>query len=552
MLRDDESFHEDYISSILQLVWRNCYLTSGIPVWTVNGALYSLNDLFNGLLPGHNISGTNILVTSIVLGDNRNGSMYQCLIPQTPPLPDILSDPAFLYVAGVPDMVPGFGLFSNMIVVDMTKRVRNFTLSWDKPFDNFDPILNYTIITSCSDNTVCPVTHVTGSDVTTLDISYTLPIITVNYTISISANNTFGASDPVMRVLAAPNIARNVAVMCAPLDLLNRCTVTWNPLSYGNNAIPLPITYTVRYSGVNVTTGIQSDDGVTALVFLQPAVDGRIFATVEAENAFGSAGVSSSAEDDITASSVQGTRSSLLNAAQFYNLEVVCDISPSSTADYCEVFAHGPNSITASATIVDDMATVTISSLQCEGTYSITAGGIVDQTLDGPRFHIETITAAECVMIPTATSSLMIATPTSTVSSGSSGGSSDSDDSTGAIIGIVVGGICGAIVVVVVIIIVIYCCCYREDKESSDVIAMSNIPPTVQLPLSDNVQMNTNPAYAVSTAGTVKMEDNPAYQTMTTNPGGGGGGAGIGGSYYEDIIDDRNVKMTQNPAYTVP
>ena len=85
-----------------------------------------------------------------------------------------------------------------------------------------------------------------------------------------------------------------------------------------------------------------------------------------------------------------------------------------------------------------------------------------------------------------------------------------------------------------------------------DVIAMSNIPPTVQLPLSDNVQMNTNPAYAVSTAGTVKMEDNPAYQTMTTNPGGGGGGAGIGGSYYEDIIDDRNVKMTQNPAYTVP
>ena len=99
-------------------------------------------------------------------------------------------------------MVPGFGLFSNMIVVDMTKRVRNFTLSWDKPFDNFDPILNYTIITSCSDNTVCPVTHVTGSDVTTLDISYTLPIITVNYTISISANNTFGASDPVMRVLA--------------------------------------------------------------------------------------------------------------------------------------------------------------------------------------------------------------------------------------------------------------------------------------------------------------------------------------------------------------
>ena len=47
------------------------------------------------------------------------------------------------------------------------------------------------------------------------------------------------------------------------------------------------------------------------------------------------------------------------------------------------------------------------------------------------------------------------------------------------------------------------------------------------------------------------MEDNPAYQTMTTNPGGGGGGGATGSrvNYYEDIINDRNVKMTQNPAY---
>ena len=81
---------------------------------------------------------------------------------------------------------------------------------------------------------------------------------------------------------------------------------------------------------------------------------------------------------------------------------------------------------------------------------------------------------------------------------------------------------------------------------------MHAVGPThesVQLPLSDEVQMDTNPAYAVSTAGTVKMEGNPAYQTTTTNPGGG---AGRGLYYYEDIINDRNVKMTQNPAYAVP
>jgi len=79
------------------------------------------------------------------------------------------------------------------------------------------------------------------------------------------------------------------------------------------------------------------------------------------------------------------------------------------------------------------------------------------------------------------------------------------------------------------------------------------VPPheTVRPSLSDEVQMDTNPAYAVSTAGTIKMEDNPAYQTMTTNPRGGGAVSGVN-YYYEDIINDQNVKMTQNPAYAVP
>ena len=84
---------------------------------------------------------------------------------------------------------------------------------------------------------------------------------------------------------------------------------------------------------------------------------------------------------------------------------------------------------------------------------------------------------------------------------------------------------------------------------------MHTVPPTyenLQPPSSDKVQMDTNPAYTVSTAGTIKMEDNSAYQTMTTNSGGRGGGAVSGVNYYEDIIVDRKVKMTQNPTYAVP
>ena len=83
---------------------------------------------------------------------------------------------------------------------------------------------------------------------------------------------------------------------------------------------------------------------------------------------------------------------------------------------------------------------------------------------------------------------------------------------------------------------------------------LSSIPvkddsEVVRPPQSDEFKMDTNPAYAVTS--TINMEDNPAYQTVITNPGGGGG-AGSVVNYYEDIINDRNVEMTQNPAYAVP
>ena len=72
----------------------------------------------------------------------------------------------------------------------------NFTLNWDEPFANFDPILNYTIIITCSDAQVRPVMQHTGCNTTTLDISYDIPIIAYNYTISVMANNTVGSSEP--------------------------------------------------------------------------------------------------------------------------------------------------------------------------------------------------------------------------------------------------------------------------------------------------------------------------------------------------------------------
>ena len=61
---------------------------------------YTLNELFTGQLAGHNINGNNIIVEDIMMNDDRNGSVYICILPQTPPTPDIESDPTILYVAG--------------------------------------------------------------------------------------------------------------------------------------------------------------------------------------------------------------------------------------------------------------------------------------------------------------------------------------------------------------------------------------------------------------------------------------------------------------------
>ena len=77
-----------------------CNVTGAVTNWRVNGVSYTLSQLFTGQLAGHNITGSNIIVEDIMMNDDRNGSVYICIIPQTPPTPDIEGDPTTLYVAG--------------------------------------------------------------------------------------------------------------------------------------------------------------------------------------------------------------------------------------------------------------------------------------------------------------------------------------------------------------------------------------------------------------------------------------------------------------------
>ena len=53
-----------------------CNVTEGVVSWSVNGVQYTLGELSTGALPGHNSTGTNILVNSPI---NNTHAVYLCV-----------------------------------------------------------------------------------------------------------------------------------------------------------------------------------------------------------------------------------------------------------------------------------------------------------------------------------------------------------------------------------------------------------------------------------------------------------------------------------------
>ena len=70
-----------------------CNVVTGVPVWRVNGTSYTLSGLTNRSLPGHNRTGTNILVNSPM-----NNTEYICVSALNFAL--LINAPAYLTVAG--------------------------------------------------------------------------------------------------------------------------------------------------------------------------------------------------------------------------------------------------------------------------------------------------------------------------------------------------------------------------------------------------------------------------------------------------------------------
>ena len=68
------------------------------------------------------------------------------------------------------------------------------TLSWGEPFNNFDPIVNYTV--SCSGGVTCPPNFTTTDNTTRSYIITNLQLTPMtNYTFSVVATNSIGSGE---------------------------------------------------------------------------------------------------------------------------------------------------------------------------------------------------------------------------------------------------------------------------------------------------------------------------------------------------------------------
>ena len=96
-------------------------------------------------------------------------------------------------------MVPDIGIDNSTININGNNVT--LTLSWGEPFNNFDPIVIYTV--SCSGDVTCP-TNFTTTDNTTR--SYTITNLTTmtNYTFSVVATNSIGRGEAGVANITTP------------------------------------------------------------------------------------------------------------------------------------------------------------------------------------------------------------------------------------------------------------------------------------------------------------------------------------------------------------
>ena len=106
----------------------------------------------------------------------------------------------FILYTAAPDQVPDVMVIADNIT--LINDIITLTLSWGEPFNNFDPIVNYTV--SCSGDDTCPPNFTTADNTTR---SYTITNLTpvTNYTFSVVATNSIGSGEAGVVMIVTPS-----------------------------------------------------------------------------------------------------------------------------------------------------------------------------------------------------------------------------------------------------------------------------------------------------------------------------------------------------------
>ena len=102
-----------------------------------------------------------------------------------------------LFTQGHPIMIGN--IMIDLTTVNIDNNNVRFTLNWDEPFDNFDPIVNYTITINCSDAS-CPVMFTVTTTSASVSFITDLSIMTL---LSVTATNTIGPSIPTTIIITS-------------------------------------------------------------------------------------------------------------------------------------------------------------------------------------------------------------------------------------------------------------------------------------------------------------------------------------------------------------
>ena len=98
---------------------------------------------------------------------------------------------------GAPDVISNIVIDLATVIVD--NNIVSFTLDWDEPFDNFDPIVHYTITISCS-NAQCPAVFIVGKTLSSANVNF-ITDLSMMTPLSVTARNDVGTSDPAIIVI---------------------------------------------------------------------------------------------------------------------------------------------------------------------------------------------------------------------------------------------------------------------------------------------------------------------------------------------------------------